>query len=78
MNNPGSDFNLRNVVAACAAVCVFTISLGEAFPLLSLKMEAWGIDSTIIGLNSAAAPIGILLAGLIITRLETPLPARLA
>ena len=70
MNNPGSDFNLRNVVAACAAVCVFTISLGEAFPLLSLKMEAWGIDSTIIGLNSAAAPIGILLAGLIITRLS--------
>jgi MFS family permease len=62
--------NLRNVIAACAAVCVFTISLGEAFPLLSLKMEAWGIDSTIIGLNSAAAPVGILLAGLIITRLS--------
>jgi len=62
--------NLRNVIAACAAVCVFTISLGEAFPLLSLKMEAWGIDSTVIGLNSAAAPVGILLAGLIITRLS--------
>jgi MFS family permease len=33
-------------------------------------MEAWGVDSTIIGLNSAAAPVGILLAGLIITRLS--------
>jgi MFS family permease len=65
-----TTINLRNVVAACAAVCVFTISLGEAFPLLSLKLESWGIDSKIIGLNAASAPLGILLAGLIIPRLS--------
>jgi MFS family permease len=60
------DTNLRNVFAACAAVCVFTISLGEAFPLLSLTMESWGIRSEVIGLNAATSPVGILLAGLII------------
>jgi MFS family permease len=64
------DVNWRNVIAACAAVCVFALSLGEAFPLLSLKMEAWGIDSKVIGLNSATGPLGILLAGLIIPRLS--------
>ena len=65
-----TNVNWRNVVAACAAVCVFTISLGEAFPLLSLKLEAWGIDPKIIGLNSATGPLGILLAGLVIPRLS--------
>lgn len=62
--------NWRNVVAACAAVCVFTISLGEAFPLLSLKLEALGTDPKIIGLNAATGPLGILLAGLFIPRLS--------
>lgn len=70
MGDPRDNFDLRNVVAACAAVCVFTISLGEAFPLLSLKMESWGIESEIIGLNAATGPLGILLAGLIIPRLS--------
>ena len=70
MTNSASGINLRNVIAACAAVCVFTISLGEAFPLLSLTMESWGVESEIIGLNAAAAPLGILLAGLFIPRLS--------
>jgi MFS family permease len=67
--NPPSEINLRNVVAACAAVCVFTISLGEAFPLLSLTMESWGTESEIIGLNAATSPVGILLAGVVVPRL---------
>jgi MFS family permease len=65
-----ADVNLRNVIAACAAVCVFTLSLGEGFPLLSLKMETWGVPSEIIGLNSATGPLGILLAGFVIPRLS--------
>ena len=69
MTNPASEINLRNVVAACAAVCVFTISLGEAFPLLSLTMESWGTGSEIIGLNAATSPVGILLAGVVVPRL---------
>jgi MFS family permease len=69
VTNPASEINLRNVVAACAAVCVFTISLGEAFPLLSLTMESWGTESEVIGLNAATSPVGILLAGVVVPRL---------
>jgi len=69
VSKPASETNLRNVVAACAAVCVFTISLGEASPLLSLTMESWGTESEIIGLNAATSPVGILLAGVVVPRL---------
>jgi MFS family permease len=60
----------RNLIAACAAVCVFAFSLGEIFPLLSLNMEADGVSPRMIGFNTAMAPIGILLAGLFIPRLS--------
>jgi MFS family permease len=64
-----SAMNWRNLVAACAAVGVFSFSLGEMFPLLALKMEKWGISASVIGFNSAMAPVGILLAGLFIPKL---------
>lgn len=70
MNDLETKVNWRNVIAACAAVCVFAFSLGEAFPLLALNLETWGVDSKIIGLNAATGPLGILLAGLIIPRLS--------
>src|SRR3954467_11662441 len=60
----------RNLIAACAAVCVFAFSLGEIFPLLSLSMESRGVSPRMIGFNTAMAPIGILLAGLFIPRLS--------
>jgi MFS family permease len=67
----GNDaINWRTLIAACAAVCVFAFSLGEIFPLLSLNMESWGTSAHVIGLNSAMAPVGILLAGLVIPRLS--------
>src|SRR5687767_4048640 len=59
----------RNLVAACATVAVFSFSLGEMFPLLALKMEQWGVSASVIGLNSAMPPVGILLAGLFIPKL---------
>jgi MFS family permease len=62
--------NWRNLVAACAAVCVFAFSLGELFPLLSLNMEQQGVSARVIGFNTAMAPIGILIAGLFIPRLS--------
>jgi len=62
--------NWRNLVAACAAVCVFAFSLGEIFPLLSLSMESRGVSSRVIGYNTAMAPIGILIAGLFIPKLS--------
>ena len=60
----------RNLIAACAAVCVFAFSLGEIFPLLSLSMESRGVTPRMIGFNTAMAPIGILVAGLFIPRLS--------
>ncbi|WP_374655771.1 MFS transporter [Dongia sp.] len=62
--------NWRNLIAACAAVCVFAFSLGEMFPLLALSMRAWGVSEAVIGLNTAMAPVGILLAGLVIPKLS--------
>jgi MFS family permease len=62
--------NWRNLIAACAAVCVFAFSLGEIFPLLSLNMEADGVSPRMIGFNTAMAPVGILIAGLFIPKLS--------
>lgn len=64
------SINWRNLTAACAAVCVFAFSLGEMFPLLALNMESWGVSSQTIGYNTAMAPVGILIAGLIIPKLS--------
>jgi MFS family permease len=59
----------RNLIAAFAAVCVFSFSLGEIFPLLSLNMQKQGFSQGTIGFNAAMAPIGILIAGLIVPKL---------
>lgn len=59
----------RNLIAASAAVCVFSFSMGEMYPLLALKMEGWGTPPWVIGLNSAMSPIGILVAGFFISKL---------
>jgi MFS family permease len=67
---------MRNLVAACAAVCVFAFSLGEMFPLLALTMDSWGVSSRVIGFNTAMAPVGILIAGLIIPNLSHRFGAR--
>lgn len=67
---PTERINWRNLIAACAAVCVFAFSLGEMFPLLSLTMKSWGVSEAMIGLNTAMAPVGILIAGLIIPKLS--------
>ncbi|WP_395017212.1 MFS transporter [Dongia sp.] len=64
------SINWRNLIAACAAVCVFAFSLGEIFPLLSLNMKADGVTEDTIGFNTAMAPLGILVAGLFIPRLS--------
>ncbi len=69
-NNTFNTINWRNLLAACAAVCVFAFSLGEMFPLLALTMRSWGVSEAMIGLNTAMAPVGILIAGLVIPRLS--------
>lgn len=69
MQESNTDVNWRNLIAAFAAVCVFSFSLGEIFPLLSLNLESQGVSPRMIGLNAAMAPVGILLAGLIVPKL---------
>ena len=53
--------NLRNLIAACAAICVFGLAFGMTYPLLSLILESRGVSVRMIGINSAMMPIGILL-----------------
>jgi MFS family permease len=64
-----ADQNFKNLIAAIAAVSVFCFSLGEMYPLLSLKLEAMGTSPDMIGLNSAMSPIGIMVAGMFVSRL---------
>ena len=56
-----SSMNLRNLIAACAAICVFGLAFGMTYPLLSLILESRGVSVRMIGINSAMMPIGILL-----------------
>ncbi len=58
--------NGRNLFAAFAAISVFGFAFGMSYPLLSLILEARGVSPELIGINSAMAPIGILLSASII------------
>ncbi len=51
----------RNLLAACTAISVFGFAIGMTYPLLSLLLEADGVSTNMIGINSAMMPIGILL-----------------
>lgn len=53
---------LVNLIAAASAVTVFGFTLGLMFPLLSLIMEARGVDADMIGYNAAMQPLGIVLS----------------
>ena len=56
--------HLPTVIAACAAITVFGFAFGLTYPLLSLILEARGVASTLIGINGAMMPVGILLISL--------------
>ena len=59
--NQAESPDWRNLVAACAAVTVFGLTFGMTYPLLSLLLEERGVSPSMIGMNSAMMPIGILL-----------------
>lgn len=69
MQEAAERIHWRNLIAAFSAVCVFSFSLGEIFPLLSLNLESQGFSPRVIGLNAAMSPVGILLAGLVVPKL---------
>ena len=60
---PGGDqgferANWRGLAAVIASSLIIGVGLGGAMPLLSLKLEAWGVPSVMIGLNAAMSPLG--------------------
>ena len=60
---------MKGIAAAIGAVAVFTFTGGITFPLLSFIMERHGVSPTLIGLNGAMVPLGIICGALIVPRL---------
>ncbi|WP_196502650.1 MFS transporter [Aestuariivirga litoralis] len=50
--------NTINLIAAMSSITVLGFVLGFIFPVLSLLMEKQGIDSRLIGINTAVQPVG--------------------
>ena len=57
-----------SLAAAIASVTVFGVSIGQGTTLLSLLLEARGTDTTINGLNAAAAFAGVIVGPLLAPR----------
>lgn len=55
----GTGLNWHLLIAVIACMTVFDVTLGLTFPLLALVMEGWGVDATLIGLNAAMSPLGL-------------------
>lgn len=51
--NPG-------IIAAIAAMGVFCLTLGLSYPLMSLVLDNMGVSTSLIGLNAAMTPLGII------------------
>jgi hypothetical protein len=50
----------RSLVAVIAAALSVGIAVGAMVPLISLRLEAAGYSNTLIGINGAMFPIGLL------------------
>jgi MFS family permease len=57
-----------SLAAAIASVTVFGVSIGQSTPLLSLLLEARGIDATLNGLNAGAVFTGVIVGPLLAPR----------
>jgi MFS family permease len=67
----------RQVIAATATITVFGFALGLMFPLLALLMERAGLNTDVIGYNSAMQPLGILFSGILVPPLVRRFGARI-
>lgn len=65
---PTSAGRRWSLAAAIAAVAVFGVGIGQGGPLLSLMLEARGVDATWNGLNAGTAFIGVMLGPLLTPR----------
>src|SRR5216683_4909187 len=57
-----------NLAAAISSVTVFGMGIGLGGPLLSLVLEARGVDATLNGLNAASTFLGVILGPLLTPR----------
>jgi MFS family permease len=71
-----SKVRRRNLFAACAAIIVFGFAMGLTYPLLSLLLERRGVPETVIGMNAAMSPLGILVFSIFIPVLARRFGAR--
>lgn len=72
----GTSRNTANLVAAIATIASCDMALGFTLQLLPLLMEQNGVQASVIGLNTAMAPLGILVAGPFLPRLIRKLGTR--
>ncbi|MEO1159153.1 MAG: MFS transporter [Pseudomonadota bacterium] len=64
--DPGTDYAAIAVVYGL--ICLFAVAQGFCYPLFSLLMEKQNVSSSLIGLNSAMTPLGLLLSAPLIPR----------
>jgi MFS family permease len=58
----------RSIAAAIAAVAVFGVGIGQGGPLLSLTLEARGVDATLNGITAGSAFVGVMLGSMLTPR----------
>jgi MFS family permease len=56
-------------IAPIAVIGVFGVTLGITYPLLTLLLEQRGVSSSVIGVNGAMTPLGMVLSAPLIPRL---------
>lgn len=57
-----------SLAAAIGCVTVFGVGIGQGSPLLSLTLEARGVDATLNGVNAGGAFVGVMLGPLLMPR----------
>ncbi len=63
---PGTDYGAIAVVYVL--ICLFAVAQGFCYPLFSLLMEKQNVSTSVIGLNAAMTPLGLLLSAPLIPR----------
>ncbi|MET9594480.1 MFS transporter [Streptomyces sp. NPDC006516] len=66
---PGGPGVFRTAVGPIAVIGVFGMTLGITYPLLSRMLEERGVSGTVIGLNGAMTPLGMVLTAVAVPAL---------
>ncbi len=67
-SSPSPGSRRWSLAAAIGCVTVFGVGIGQSSPLLSLTLEARGVDATLNGLNAGGAFLGVMLGPLLMPR----------